>query len=187
MNRAITVVMTAGALGMVALVFWVTDAERRAAAWEAKARTAEYSAENAKLAGAIFGLAYWETVNIQAENAETRKLVAALYGLPANRGGAPLPALPAAAVEPDIDLDFGGAAPNPPGSVIVWERKANSALVFHFKDPAALTAPERGRVVSADEMTAMAKEEWGPKKRKEAEPPAEDNGAIPAGAGDNTE
>ncbi len=189
MNRAVAVVLVTGALGIAALVFWVTDAERRAADWEAKAGAAEHDAEYAKLVAAIFGLAYRETVNVQAINAETRKLVAALYGLPANRQREdgdiiPLPAQDG--VEPDVDLDFGDAPPNPPGSVIVWERKKTGALVFHFKDPAALTAAERARVVSVDEMKAMAREEWSPKKRKKATAPVDEDGAIPAGAGEET-
>lgn len=191
MNRTIAVILTIGALAIIALVFWVTDAERRAANWKAKARTADHDAEAAKLAAAVFGLAYWETVNIQAENAETRKLVAALYGLPANRraeDGAvtPLPALEN--VEPDVDLNFGAGPPNPPGSAIVWERNKSGGLVFHFKDPAVLTGSERARVVSVDEMKAMAKEEWGLRKReKPARAGDDEDGTIPAGAGNGDE
>jgi hypothetical protein len=177
----LVIIFVVGTLGITAAAFKVIDAERRAADWKAKARAAEYEAEEARLNAALWASAFLGGVDVQAENAETRALVAALYGLPANRAGEALPVQDG--VEPDVDLDFDEGPPNPSGSVILWERKKSGALVFHFMDPATLTAAERERVVSADEMRAMARKEWGPKKRKKRAAPDED-GAIPAGDAD---
>jgi len=189
-NRALAIIFVVGTLGITAAAFKVIGAERRAGKWETRARAAEYEAEDAKINAAGWQKAFYGAIDIQAENAETRALVAALYGLPANRRGedgavAPLPVQDG--VEPDVDLDFGDAPPNPPGSVIVWERKKSGALVFHFVDPATLTAAERERVVTPDEMKAMGRKEWGPKNREKPALPDDEDGGIPAGDGEDEE
>gem|GEM_PF-2489891 len=190
MNRALAIIFVVGTLGITAAAFKVIGAERRAGKWETRARAAEYEAEDAKINAAGWQKAFYGAIDIQAENAETRALVAALYGLPANRRGEdgeviPLPVQDG--VEPDVDLDFGDAPPNPPGSVIVWERKKSGALVFYFKSPKSITPEEKNRVITKDKMVKMARKEWGPKKRKKAALPDDEDGGIPAGDGEDEE